>query len=153
MVVRFIQIISSSLLFCLGIFCQTCSTSQYIDGTENWVEFGKTVKQGNPKVLNSELESEPVYLTGVLTAVQFIKDDKFGVAYKGLSLKRDAQIYQWFESIKTSTYRGPSRTGRKSNGSTITRDVSYYTKWTFSPNDHEAFESPIGHENDSRHSF
>lgn len=121
--------------------------SQYVDGTQSWVEFGETVKTGDPEVVNAGLDGEPLFLSGSLTTDQFIKDDKFGVSYKGLSLKRDAEIYQWFEEVQTSTYRGNVKTGPKAKGAATTRSVSYYTKWTFHPVDHNDFENPAGHEN------
>ncbi|MEL7144952.1 MAG: TMEM43 family protein, partial [Bacteroidota bacterium] len=144
---NFIRIFLTSILFCLAIFCQTCSSSQYIDGTENWVAFGETVKAGTPEVVDSVLDGEAVYLTGRLSAREFIEDEQFGVSYKGLSLKRDVEMYQWEESVYIPKHTNDYKIGNKGRGSGPQTTYDYDTIWTLKAIDHGSFEYPEGHEN------
>lgn len=146
MLINVFRIVFASILFCLAIFCQTCSSSQYIDANENWVAFGKTVKTGDPETVKAEFEGKPVYLQGTLTADQYIEDVEFGVAYKGLSLKRAVEYYQWHETAYTSdNYSGHRYKATKESEANTTYD--YDTAWTFELIDHQDFEYPEGHEN------
>lgn len=158
---RFVSIVLASIAFCCAIFLQTCSHSQHIDGTVNWEEFKDKVKIGSPESIDPNNEGELVYLTGTLIPEEYIEDEKYGVAYKGLSLKRRVQIYQWKEVIKTINNRkamgpGSGRTsGRKARSKTSSsyEVVSYQKVWSPIVIDHSNFRTPEGHENRTIHSI
>jgi hypothetical protein len=63
-------------------------------------------------VLNPKNEKKLIYVTGVATTKEVMKDPTFGVAVKGIKLSRYVEMYQWSEDISTRTHKtiGGSKT-------------------------------------------
>lgn len=108
----------------------------------------KTLQEGAAAVVSvasdkvdAANEGKLVHLSGLADTEETLTDGTFGVAVKGLKLRRTAEMFQWKES--KSTEKDTKLGGKEETKTTY----SYSKEWSSSLIKSSSFEKPGGHEN------
>ncbi len=104
-------------------------------------EMEKNVITVSADSVNTANEGKLVCTNGNAETSDSLKDTLVELSFKGISLTRETEMYQWVE-------RSESKTTEKTGGSSeTTTTYSYEKQWSSSYNDSSKFKRPEGHTN------
>jgi len=86
-------------------------------------------------------EGKLVHVSGKAVTDETLTDPEFGISANALHLARQAEMYQWVESVKTETKK------KVGGGEETTKTYSYHREWKSELVDSSKFKEPRDHEN------
>lgn len=135
-----------SLLFGLALFFISFPVLFWNEGRA--VKTAKSLNEGEAitvsvpnETVDNANEGKLVHTTGVADTQETLTDQMFGIEANVIRLKRNAEMYQWKEKVRTKSKK------KLGGGKTTTKEYRYEKTWTTGLISSEHFKRRDGHQN------
>jgi len=140
----FKAIVWGIILVVVSIILLVWNENNYVKTKAALKEWAEIVQEANANEINSELEWSEVHVSGqTASEAEALKDNIFWVETDNLKLKRNVEMYQWYEESREECH--DNYWWSEDCETTYTYD----TKWDNKAIDSSSFYSKNGHENPS----